>query len=463
MANKPLKAVLIGAGERGAKSYAPFALRHPDRLQFVAVAEPNAARREAFSLQHGIPRELQFEDWPQLLEHEQLGEVALVCTQDWQHTRPAIAAMRAGYHVLLEKPMANVAQECRDLLQVSRETQRQLHICHVLRYTPHFQKMRELVQSGVLGQIVNVDQRENAAFWHMAHSFVRGNWRNKEQSSPMILAKCCHDFDILNWVLDDSPVRLSSFGELSHFKVENAPPGAPLRCLDGCPVAETCPFYAPFIYQGMVPFWNSLADTARGFPRWAAATYATNPGLIRALSGFVPVLHQLTRYDGWPLSVLAEDPTPEKIDLALREGPYGRCVYHCDNDVVDHQVVLMQMESGTDVSLTMHGLSHNEYRTTRIEGSHGRLMAEFGTGGSRIVVDEHRTDWHMEYDTSADLRDGHGGGDLRLMAYLVDCVNDGDFEEIYADTQAALKSHLLAFAAEDSRLESRVMSREHWE
>ncbi len=462
MSQKPLKAILIGAGERGAKSYAPYAHLYPEKLEFVAVAEPIAERRIDFGKEFSIPPEYQFEDWQPLLDLPALGEAALICTQDWQHAEPALAAMRAGYHILLEKPMANKVQDCRQIIAVSLETQRQVHICHVLRYTPHFQKMRELVQSGVLGQIVDVDHRENVSYWHMAHSYVRGNWRSKEKTSPMILAKCCHDFDILDWVLDQSPYKLSSFGELSHFKAENAPQGAPMRCLDGCPSSETCPYYAPYIYQDMIPFWKSIADTARGFPRWAAETYSENPALIRALSLVVPKLKQITQYKGWPMTVLADNPTPEKIEKALIEGPYGRCVYHCDNDVVDHQVVLMQMSDGATVSLTMQGHSHYEHRSTRIEGSHGRLMAEFGNGGSRIVVDEHRTDWHMEYDTTAELSAGHGGGDMRLMDFFVNSVNEADFEEIYAGTRMALESHLLAFAAEEARLQSTVLDSEHW-
>lgn len=459
---KPIHAILIGAGNRGAQNYAPYALHHPDELKFVAVAEPIEERRKAFAEQHQIPEEMQFESWEPLLEKPALGEVAFISTQDWQHTAPAVAAMRAGYHILLEKPMANKLEECKLLLQVSQESQRQMRICHVLRYTPHFRKMRELVQSGVLGQVVQVDHRENVSFWHMAHSFVRGNWRNQEQSSPMILAKCCHDLDILPWILGNKPVKLASVGSLMHYKPENAPEGAPLRCLDGCPVVETCPYYAPYLYMEMTPFWNSFADTSTGFPHWAAHQYAQNPEMIRALSWVVPPLKQLTTYNGWPLTVLADNPTPERIETALREGPYGRCVYHCDNDVVDHQVVMMQFEDESSVNLTMHGHSHYEHRSTRIEGSHGRLMAEFGNGGSWIKLDEHRTDWHKEFDTSADLGAGHGGGDFQLVESFLKSITDGAFEVSLQGAREALESHLLAFAAEESRLQGKLLEQDWW-
>ncbi len=459
----PITAVLIGAGQRGAEAYAPYALAHPETLRFVGVAEPDPQRRQLFCEQHGIPAESAFESWEELLALPKLADTALVCTQDWNHTAPAVAAMRAGYHVLLEKPMANRADECRLLLDVSRETKRQLFICHVLRYTKHFRKMREMIESGVLGEIVQIEHRENVAFWHMAHSFVRGNWRNESESSPMILAKCCHDLDILPWMLQQECVQLSSMGALNHFRAENAPEGAPKRCLDGCPAAESCPYYAPHIYLDMAPFWNSFADSAAGFPRWAARTYTRNPALIKALGVPVPILRNIPNYRGTPLSVLDKDPTQENLLHALEEGPYGRCVYHCDNDVVDHQVVMMRMSGGPLVTLTMHGHSHHEHRSTRIEGSHGRLMAEFGMGGAYITIDEHRTDWHETFDTSGPLGEGHGGGDFMLVENFINSVRRDDFDLAYAATLEALEGHLMAFAAEESRHGAKVLTKEAWE
>ena len=168
------------------------------------------------------------------------------------------------------------------------------------------------IQSGALGEIINVDQRENVAYWHMAHSYVRGNWANSAQSSPMILAKCCHDFDILLWWLGRRCERLSSVGSLRHFRPENAPDGAPERCLDGCPAEKTCPYYAPFIYLDLVPLWRSFAETAIGFPRWAMQTNLRTPGLFRTVGSVVPLLRQVSQYRGWPRSVVAVDPTPRK-------------------------------------------------------------------------------------------------------------------------------------------------------
>jgi predicted dehydrogenase len=458
---QPIHAVLIGAGQRGADSYAPYALAHPEEIRFVAVAEPDPARRERFALQHLIPPENCFADWQDLLARPQFGQAALVCTQDWQHTAPALAALHAGYDVLLEKPMAPTAAECIQLVQASEETGRQLHICHVLRFTPHFKKLREVIRSGVLGQIINVSHRENVAYWHMAHSYVRGNWCNTAQSSPMILAKCCHDLDILPWMLGDRAEQLSSVGSLLHYKPENAPAGATRYCLDGCPAADTCPYYAPFVYLGLRPMWRTFAERSAGFNRLASKTYLSNPGLVRAASHVIPALKQITDHREWPVSVLTSDPTPENILAALKDGPYGRCVYRCDNDVVDHQVVSMQFGSGASVTLTMQGHSDTEHRYTRIEGARGTLDAVFSFGGSHVEVVEHRSGRRVRYDTNADPGAGHGGGDFGLMAAFVRSLNEGPSGE-RSTAQAALESHLMAFAAERARLEKTVVTREQF-
>ncbi len=455
---KPIRAVLIGAGQRGTEAYGPYALRHPDEIRFVGVAEPHPERRARFAAQHDIPPENQFTSWEDLLEKPPLGQAALICTQDQMHTAPTLAALEAGYDVLLEKPMATTLEECYRLVAAAEEIGRQLHVCHVLRYTPHFQKMKAVVESGVLGEIVNVSHRENVAWWHMAHSFVRGNWRNTASSSPMILAKCCHDLDILIWLLDDHCETLSSVGGLLHFRPHNAPPGATERCLDGCAVAGDCPYHAPTIYIDHIPLWQSLAATGKGLAKWGPRLQLSRPGWVKALSAVIPALRQISDYRGWPSSAVCPHPSPENLLRALEEGPYGRCVYYCDNDVVDHQVVSMKFERGISVTLTMHGHAHLEGRTTRIEGSRGTLTAAFWHGSSWIAVREHGSDRHWGYDTSVSLNSGHGGGDHRLMAGFVQALRDQQTPSGALTTaRESLESHLMAFAAEDARLNRTVV------
>lgn len=452
----PIKAVLIGAGQRGAEVYGEYALAHPKRIQFVAVADPDPARRALFAAKHQIPDNRQFESWEPLLSGPRHGRAALVCTGDQQHTRPAIEALRSGYDVLLEKPMATSIAECQLLAETADFYQRQLLVCHVLRYTDHFQKMRQIVLSGQLGQVINVDHRENVSWWHMSHSYVRGNWRRRDESSPMILAKCCHDLDILTWILNRKCVRLSSVGGLLHYRQENAPVGAANRCLDGCQVFDSCPYYAPFIYLKLDPLWRSLAGTGKGVVRLAAQARERAPWLVKILSPFIPALRQISPYRGWPLTVLTTDPTRKNVLQALQEGPYGRCVYYCDNDVVDNQVVNMEFEGGISVTLTMHGHSHIEHRTTKIEGSRATLTADFGSGGSWIEVNEHLSDACIRYDTGAGGA-GHGGGDSALMdAFLHSLTSGGDNPSLTTARQS-IESHLMAFAADEARLQGTVI------
>ena len=453
----PIQAVLIGAGQRGMDAYGPYALQHPEEIQFIAVAEPDPERRQKFSAMHNIPSEQQFDTWETLLERPRFGQAALICTQDQMHTAPTIAALQAGYDVLLEKPMAPTLEETRQLVARAEATGRQLQICHVLRYTEHFQRIKEVVTSGLLGDIVNVTHSENVSWYHMAHSFVRGNWRNRAASAPMILAKCCHDLDLLVWLLDDRCETLSSVGSLIHYRPENAPEGAPKRCLDGCPAADTCRYYAPMIYIDHTPLWRSFAENGRGVTKLAAQAQLISPGLVKALSNILPDLKQISDYRGWPSSTVALDPTPENLIAALEDGPYGRCVYFCDNDVVDHQVVSMQFERGTSVTLTMHGHSHFEGRKTEILGSNATLSAEFVLGNSWIEVSEHGSGRRTRIDTTTSPTAGHGGGDYHLMANFVRALQAGDATAAKTTARISLESHLMAFAADEARLKRKVV------
>ncbi len=240
---QPIDLVLIGAGQRGALAYGSYALARPEDARIVAVAEPDPERRKRVADQHDIDDDMCFADWRELTSRSQLARGAIIATQDQDHVPPAVAAMQAGYDVLLEKPMAHTLAGCVQLVQTAEHTGRILQVCHVLRYSPFWRALHEVLEFGRLGDIITVEHRENVAFWHMAHSFVRGNWRNAALSSPMILAKCCHDLDILVWNLSSPVQRLSSFGSLRHFRPENAGPEIPDRCTDGCPVEQKLPVF----------------------------------------------------------------------------------------------------------------------------------------------------------------------------------------------------------------------------
>jgi len=424
--------ILIGAGLRGADSYASYALEHPTQARFVAVAEPDPERRERFATLHRIPAERRFVDWQELLALPQLGAGALVCTQDRQHVGPAVAAMRAGYDVLLEKPMAPDRAGCVELTHVAEQTGRRLLICHVLRYTPFFRALNQVLLDGRIGEIVDVAHRENVVYWHMAHSFVRGNWRNTAFSNPMILAKCCHDLDILVWNLARPVQRLSSWGSLLEFRPDRAAVEIPARCTDGCPIERECQYSAIKLYLECRP-WPALAEQY-GAP------------------GTPPIP------PSWPFSALSSDTSYAGRLAALRHGPYGRCVYRADNDVVDHQVVSMQLEGGATATLTMHGHAHEEQRTMRYDGTRGTLRAVFGHR-SAIEIHNHRSG-RVEPVPIAESTSGHGGGDWGMMRSFVDVLNGR--EQPLTGARESLESHLLAFAAEEAREHGKVVEMQEY-
>lgn len=449
--------IVIGAGNRGNYAYSRYALKHPEQMRIVGVAEPDARRREIFVQQYNIPKENVFHSWEEILDRPQLSQAVIIATQDNMHTAPAIKAMQIGYDVLLEKPMANTLDECLEIVQQSQSTKGQLRICHVLRYTEFFSKVFEIIQSGRLGDIITIDHRENVSYYHMSHSYVRGNWRNKKLSSPMILAKCCHDLDLLYWLVGKKPKQISSFGSLSYYTKENAPEGAPDYCLDGCPAEKDCPFYAPRIYVDNIPVLRIIKNggyRSLSTAVWLAENY---PGAIQALSKVVPQFKKLINWDEWPANVITTDLTPKGKTEAIQKGPYGRCVFKCDNDVVDHQVTILEFENQATATLTMHGHSHKEGRTLRIDGTKGNLVGEFLHTGERLIFYDHLKGIEEVVLNKKMSLGGHGGGDEGLMRDFITTLSNGQSRDILTSAEASLQSHLMAFAAEKSRVTGKTI------
>ena len=409
----PVTAILIGAGARG-QIYARYAQEHPEELRIIAVAEPKADRRALMCRAYGIPADRAFSNWEDLMARPQMADAALICTLDDMHTEPTLAALKQGYHVLLEKPMSNSETECRAIAAAAEEAQRVLSVCHVLRYTKFYGTLYELLRGGAIGRIESLDAVENVAYWHYAHSYVRGNWHKTADSSPMILAKCCHDMDILSWLLGSRCRTVSSFGDLRYFREENAPAGSPARCTDGCPHSGSCPYYAPALY---------LDDNTP----WPTA-----------------------------LTALGPDQSYEARKKALEEGPYGKCVFHNDNDVVDHQVASLLFENGTTVAFTMCAFSDACDRTVKFMGTRGEIRAsmdnnvievtQFGAGV--------RTGTTAVYTVKPGST-GHSGGDEGIMEEFVSILK-GERENTNTIAQS-VHSHVMAFAAEESRLTGRTV------
>ncbi|NUP98631.1 MAG: Gfo/Idh/MocA family oxidoreductase [Armatimonadetes bacterium] len=398
----PVEAVLLGAGSRGFDALGSYALRHPDELRLVAVAEPDPEKLARAAAAHGIPPERCFRDWQELLAQPQLAPGLINATMDQVHVPSTIAALEAGYHVLCEKPMATTPHDCVRLVRAAERAGRQLQICHVLRYAPFWMAIKQVIERGELGQLWQVQHTENVVYWHQAHSFVRGNWGNEERSAPMILAKCCHDLDLLVWQLGPCR-RLSSFGHLSCFREEQAPPGAGQRCLD-CGIEPDCPYSAVRLY--------------------------------------------LNDKTGWPQNTISVDQSLEARRRALETGPYGRCVWRTDNSVVDHQVINLEFGEGVLVAFTMHGFSHENTRTVRYGGSRGTLRGH-ESGKLELHTYLPQDCQPVDYEARSDGH-GHGGGDSGLMADFVETLRNPG-REVLTGARASLESHLIAFAAEESR------------
>ena len=402
---EPKTAILIGAGARGARAYAPYALDNPHELKMIAVAEPDNFRRNRFRDEHQLTEEHTFSSWENLLELGKIADIAIICTQDREHFKPTIQALELGYDVLLEKPMSPDPLECIEMEKVARENDCLLTICHVLRYTSFWTTIRDIIAKGTIGDVASIQLNENVEVMHMSHSFVRGNWNNKEESSPMILQKSCHDMDILSYIIDEDCKRISSYGSLMHFNEENKPDGAPKRCLDGCPVANECPFHAGHYYLGKGRPW------ARHF---------------------------------------TDDDSNESIIRALQETDYGKCVYQSDNDVVDHQVVNMEFSSGATATFSMSGFTRDQTRDVQVMGTKGEIRGNMKDHSISVYdfLTNHETVINLDVSPS-----GHGGGDAGIIRTFLDELNNGNTKTGRSSASVSLRSHLMAFAAETSRLE----------
>lgn len=417
MSGKIVRIAIAGVGSRGKNAYGLELLNMKDRAKVVAVADIDPERLALAGDAHGVPDEMRFPSAEAMLAMPKLADAMLVCTQDRQHVPHAVAALKKGYDVMMEKPISPKLEDLQEITKVSRENGRRVVVCHVLRYTPFFQTIKKTIDSGVLGEIVSIQALENVRYWHQAHSFVRGNWRREEDTSPMILAKCCHDLDYLVWLCGKKCERVSSYGSLMYFKKSNAPEGAALRCTQGCKAKESCPYDAEKIY---------LTNKDTGI-----------------LCGNVE----------WPIDVLAENPTEEKIRHAIETGPYGRCVFHCDNDVVDHQIVNMQMEGGASLSLTMSAFTSIGGRTIKVMGTLGDLWGDMHENRIRIGVFGKEP---QVIDLGKEEKDfaGHGGGDRLLMEQFVDLMQGKEPDGTITTLETSVESHLVALAAEKSRLEN---------
>lgn len=403
--------LVLGAGARG-NTYSHIVHEfHRERAEVVGVADPRREYRQPIVDEWNLGEGAIFDDWRDAAARPKFADAVFICTQDAMHRDPAVEFARQGYHILLEKPIAPTEQECRDVARAVADAGVMAAVCHVLRYTAITRTVMRLLAEGRIGDVIGIQRLESVCYWHYAHAFVRGQWRNEAESSFMLLAKSCHDMDWMRMVMGSGYSRVSSFGALRHFRAEERPEGAADRCVD-CGVEDQCPYSAK-------RFYLSLLETG---------------------------------HDAWPLDVITAVPTRENVLAALREGPFGRCVYACDNDVVDHQVVNMEFANAASGAFTMSAFTPAEGRMTRLFGSRGhmRIRDEAGIELFDFMTDKWETVPTDDFGPAA-AAGGHGGGDGGLIEAFVNALVEDDPSTIKSGMAESLETHLAVFAAERAR------------
>lgn len=418
MSNRPITVAIVGAGHRSVV-YARYALQHPERMKVVAIADPVEHRRRTVGDAHAIPEEMRFHSYEDLAERR-VADAVINGTMDPLHYASAMPLLKAGYHMLLEKPIAQREEEVRELISTAQANGCTVMICHVLRYAPFYVKVKELLSGGAVGEIVSLHSAENVSYHHMAAAFIRGRWSRRE-ANPMLLAKCCHDLDLMAWYLSGVPAaRVSSFGSLAQFRPENAPAGSAKRCLEGCRIEETCPYSARanYITQGL---W--------GFYAW------------EAIEHLMPANEE------------------QKLESLKTDNPFGRCVWHCDNDVVDHQSVLVEFANGVTASHDLFCATARPSRTLHIIGTKGEIEGDMEAG--RLILRRPNAVRGGEYSEEVvELNvkgDGHGGGDSRLIADFASVMLGEPASPSTTRIEDSLTGHLIAFAADRAMTEHRVV------
>ena len=393
-----LDAVIIGCGGRG-QIFAEYAKQYPNEMRVFAIAEKRDYLREKMKKEYDLSGEYIFSDYRELFKKGKIGDVIFIATQDNQHIEPALMALEAGYkNLMVEKPIDRDIDKCILLSKKAKEYGAKLQICHSLRFSPFYRRMKELIDSGVIGEVMHINQEEGVGYYHYAHSFVRGDWANEDESSPMILAKCCHDMDLMLYLLGAHAKEVSSYGNGEFFRGENAPEGSGNRCID-CSIRNTCAFDAIKIYMEHSDFF-------------ASAVYK---------EGF------------------------SDFEDAMKNGRYGRCVFRCNNNVVDHQSVNVIFDGGVTGTLTMTAFSKENDRETRIFGTKGEIVGDFD---ENVIYVKPFLGATQSYSAEK-IESGHGGADTVTVAdFLASARGE---KGMCTPIDVSVESHAMCAAAELSR------------
>jgi predicted dehydrogenase len=403
-----LKVILIGAGVRG--THLTQQLSDVSyNIKIVGVVEPNDARRLSFSQAHRIPSYAQFMSWEAFFDSDLSCDAAIIATMDNQHTEPALACLKRGCHILIEKPLSDSYNGCIQIHEAQKKSGLVVSVCHTLRYMEAFRKIKQIVEDGVLGRLIHVEHIEAIGHLRFAHNYVRGRWAKEEDNTFLLLHKCCHDIDFIAWIVSSPCHRVSSFGSLSYFIPSNAPFGSGKRCLDDCRIQDKC-FYSALRLYSKDDLTGRVQD-------------------------------------------LGESQTPESRLSAIKNGPFGACVWHASNNVVDHQVVSMEFANGITATCTVSGYSSTHGRRTRVQGTKGELL--FDEASSSIVIQQFAESHpiHINFDKPA----SYHPEDKDIVEIWLSSIHSSFSQNILVDSQEALKTHAIVFAAERSRKEKRTV------
>lgn len=425
MKNSPITAIIVGAGHR-ALIYSELAKTNPELLKIVGVADPDPVRRKHCMEYFGFGEDMCFESAQELAEKGKLANAVINGTMDEVHIETSVPLLNCGYDMLLEKPFATNEEEMNTLVECARKNNSKVMICHVLRYTPFYYGIKKRINDGEIGDIINIQTSEHVSYHHLSTSYIRGKWANSEKChTSMLLAKCCHDIDIMMWLMADTkPVKISSFGGKYQFKPENAPKDAGSICMKDCPLVDTCDFSTKRLYIDHPDRW--------AFYVWDALEGIENPTI------------------------------EDKIKLMKSDSPYARCIYKCDNNVVDHQSVMVNFENGATGTHNMVGGSSQSLRHIHIIGTKGEIYGNFEE--SKFYVskinpspDSHNEECDIEevdLNVSGDMvgaYGGHGGGDERLIADFIKFIQGENPSLACTSIFDSVAGHLCVYLADKSR------------
>lgn len=403
----PLRIAVIGAGVRGTAlsrkiSSSEFSAR------IVAVAEPDDEKRNSFAREFNLQSTAIFNSWESLTSTLNDCDAAIIATLDNQHTGPVMDCINRGWHVLVEKPLADNIKDCILIDNTRIEKKRVVAVCHTLRFMDGFLKVRQLLESGTIGQLVHIDHMEGIGHFRFVHNYVRGRWAREKNNTFLLLHKCSHDIDYLNWLIKEPCLKVSSFGSLKYFTEKNAPSGSTYRCMDNCQVIDTCPYSAHRIYvEGLLETWPAN-DISRIHSRAAHLE-------------------------------------------AIKSGPYGICAWHANNDVVDHQVVIMEFKGGTTATCTMSGFSATNGRRTRLQGTLGEILYDEALGSISVKKFSEKEDEHIKIPEQS----SYHAEDLDILNNWISSILFST--PVAVDTSEALRTLTVVFASEISRKENRVV------